>query len=418
VTDRPAAADRPARRPGLGSVLANPAYRRLFAAQTVSRWGDTFNLVALVVLVFRLTGSGLGVSGVVVAEIAPVLLLAPVAGVVADRLPRVRVMVAADVWRMTLAGVLPLVDQHLAAVYAVAFGLAAGAVFFNPAASSVLPSIVDEEELVAANSGLWSAAVISQIALAPLAGALIAAVGVGPAFLVNAASFAASALLLAGLRLPGHPAATAAGSWLGRISVGARLVVTDRLLRLLALVQLLAALSAGATSALLVVLAGRHLRVGPDGFGLLLAAIGVGAAVGPLLLARLVSNPRRPAWVFGPLLLRGLVDLLLASTRSLAIAMGALAVYGVGTSTGMVTYNALLQAEVAPQARGRVFAGFDLLWQAGRLASLGLGGVVADALGIRAVYYLGGVLLLLAGAIGLAGLPPRQAASPRPAHRS
>jgi MFS family permease len=72
-----------------------------------------------------------------------------------------------------------------------------------------------------------------------------------------------------------------------------------------------------------------------------------------------------------------------------------------------VAYNALLQVEVAPQARGRVFAGFDLLWQAGRLASLGLGGVVADALGIRAVYYMGGLLLLLAGAIGLAGLPPR-----------
>jgi predicted MFS family arabinose efflux permease len=137
--------------------------------------------------------------------------------------------------------------------------------------------------------------------------------------------------------------------------------VVDRLLRLLALVQLLAALSAGATSALLVVLAGRQLRVGPGGFGLLLAAIGVGAALGPLLLARLVGNPRRPAWVFGPLLLRGLVDLLLASTRSLAIAMGALAAYGVGTSTGMVTYNSLLQAEVALEARGRVFAGFDLL---------------------------------------------------------
>jgi MFS family permease len=112
--------------------------------------------------------------------------------------------------------------------------------------------------------------------------------------------------------------------------------------------------------------------------------------------------------VFGPLL-RGLVDLVLASTRSLAIAMGALAVYGVGTSTGMVTYNSLLQAEVAPEARGRVFAGFDLLWQAGRLASLVLGGVAADALGIRAVYYLGGVLLLVAGAVGFAGLPPRWA---------
>jgi MFS family permease len=105
------------------------------------------------------------------------LVLAPIAGAVIDRLPRVRGLVAADLWRMALAAVLPLVDQHLVLVYAVAFGLAVGGVFFNPAASSVLPSIVDEDELVAANSGLWSAAVISQIALAPLAGALVATVG-------------------------------------------------------------------------------------------------------------------------------------------------------------------------------------------------------------------------------------------------
>ena len=71
----------------------------------------------------------------------------------------------------------------------------------------------------------------------------------------------------------------------------------------------------------------------------------------------------------------------------------------------MVTYNSLLQAEVTSEVRGRVFAGFDLLWQAGRLASLVLGGVAADALGIRAVYYLGGMLLLVAGAVGFAGLP-------------
>lgn len=168
---------REGRRPGLAAVLGKGAYRRLFVAQTVSRWGDTFSTVALVVLVFRLTGSGLGVTGVVIAEIAPVLLLAPLAGVVVDRLPRVRVMVAADLWRMGLAGLLPLVDHELAAVYAVAFGLAAGGVVFNPAAAAALPSIVDEDELVAANSGLWSAAVISQIALAPLAGASVAAWG-------------------------------------------------------------------------------------------------------------------------------------------------------------------------------------------------------------------------------------------------
>lgn len=108
--------------------------------------------------------------------------------------------------------------------------------------------------------------------------------------------------------------------------------------------------------------------------------------------------------MFGPLLLRGAVDLILASTRSLPAALGALALYRVGTSTGMVTYTSLLQAQTAPETRGRVFAGFDMIWQTGRLASLALGGITADALGIRAVYALGGALLLLAGAIGLTGL--------------
>src|SRR6266545_3628976 len=378
-------------RPGLRTVLANRAYRRQFAAQTVSRWGDTASTVALVVLVFQLTGSGLKVTGVVIAEIQPVLLLAPVAGVVADRLPRVGVMAAADLWRMGLAALLPLASTHLAAVYALAFGMSAGTVFFSPASAAALPAIVSEDELIAANSGLWTAAVVSQVAVAPVTGAIVAAWGVAPAFYFNAATFAFSALTLARLRLPRPPPPAPADSRAGR---------------LLECVRLLAALSAGATSALLVVLAERHLHAGPGGFGLLLGAIGAGAALGPLVLARLTSNPRRPALVFGPYLLRGAVDLILALTRSLPAAMGALVLYGAGTSTGMVTYNSLLQAEGPAGTRGRVFAGFDMIWQTGRLASLALGGIAADILGIRAVYAIGGALLVLAGTIGLAGLAP------------
>ena len=393
------------REPTLRTVLRNRGYRRLFTAQTVSRWGDTVNTVALVVLVFQLTGSGFGVSGVVIAEILPVLLLAPIAGAIVDRLPRIRVMVAADVVRMVLAAVLPVFDQHMIAVFLIAFGLSAGSVFFNPASASALPSIVAEDELVAANSGLWSAAVVSQIALAPAAGVLVAVWGPSPAFLINAATFALSALALARLRLPKNPAPVSTASWTSRVLEGPRLLLRDRLLRVLASVQLLAALSAGATSALLVVLAERHLGAGPGGFGLLMGAIGVGAALGPLLLARLTANPREPALIFGPYLLRGAVDVVLAASRSLPVAMTALAFYGVGTSTGMVTYNSLLQAEVAEHQRGRVFAGFDMIWQTGRLASIALGGLAADSLGIRAVYLLGGILLLLAGTIGLLGLP-------------
>jgi MFS family permease len=384
------------------SVLRQPDFRRLWTARTVSQWGDVFGFVALAILIYRLTGSGLGVAGVVVAEILPVLLIAPLAGVLVDRLPRIAVMVAADLLRALLAGVLAVWHDDPLVVYAVAFGLSAGAVFFTPAANSVLPSLVSDREVVAANSAVWTAAVLSQIVLAPLSGGLVALVGPGWAFGVNAASFVVSAVALRGLRPAEPPGEVGRRRLVAEAREGLALVGGDPLLRALAAGQLLAALSAGATSALLVVLAAEHLDTPPDAYGILVGAIGVGAALGPALLLRLIPDPRRPLYVFGPYVLRGLVDVVLASVRGLPIAAASLAVYGLGTSTGAVTFNSLLQSHVTDRTRGRVFALMDLLWQAGRLASLGLGGLLADTLGIRAVYYLGGVLLLLAAAVGFA----------------
>jgi len=386
---------------GLRSVLTRPGYRRLWAARTVSQCGDVVQFTTLSLLVLRLTGSGLGVSGAVLAEIAPVLLLAPVAGPLVDRLPRVPVMVAADVARLVLAAVLAVRHSDVAVVYAVAFGLSAGSVFFNPAAGSLLPTLVAEDELVAANSAIWSAAVLSQILLAPLAGLLAVTAGFGWAFAVNAVSFGASALILRGLRATeaARPVVSASIWVQGREALG--VLGRDRLLRALAVGQALAALSAGATSALLVVLAARRLHTSGGGYGLMLATIGVGAFCGPLLLARASALVRRPRVVFAAFGLRGLVDVTLASVTALPAAMAALVCYGLGTSTGNVTFSAVIQSQVPEQLRGRVFSAFDLIWQAMRLASLLLGGVLADAFGIRAVFYTGGVLLLAAALAGV-----------------
>lgn len=369
----------------------------------MSRAGDTFASVALVVLVYRLTGSGLRVGVTVAFEIAPVLLFGFVAGTVVDRVPRRRVMVAADLGRAGVALALALFGtSSLPAIYAAAFALSALTVFFNPAASSAVPALVGSGELVGANAALWSGAVLSQVVLAPVAGLTVAWAGAGPAFVVNAASFLVSAGLLAGLVLPPVAAAGAvAGRRLGELAEGLRAVRATPLLRTLAGVQALAALSAGATSALLVVLAQEHLRVGPSRFGVLVGAIGVGAGIGPLVLQRLVADVRRPGLLFGPYLLRGAVDLVLAASTSFGVALVSLAAYGVGTSTGMVTWNTVLQSSVPDRVRGRVFAFFDVVWQTSRLVSIGVGGVLADALGIRAVYVLGGVLLLAAGALGV-----------------
>lgn len=382
-------------------VFATPAFRRLFAAQTLSRIGDTFHQVALVILVFQLTGSGLKVAATVAFEIVPVLVLAPLAGSVADRFSKRQVAVVADLWRALLLLVLVIGPHDLAIIYVVAVGLAVGSVFFSPASSALLPTLVNEDQLVAANSSLWSAAVTSQIVLAPVAGALVSGAGPRFAFAINALSFLVSAAFLRGLSSPAPAKPT--DRWWASVIEGVGLVRRVALLRLLVVVQALAALSAGATSALLVVLAQDELGLSPPGFGLLLSAIGVGAALGPLVLrARKVREVSAPL-LFGPYLLRGGVDLALASTHQPFVAGAALGLYGIGTSTGMVTFQTIMQSKIDPALRGRAFSLLDVTWQSMRLVSLVGGGVLADAIGIRAVYLLGGALLLVAGAIGLLG---------------
>lgn len=391
-------------------LRGNVAFRRLFLAHSISRAGDAFNTVALVVLVFELTGSGVGVAGTVAFEILPVLLLGPVAGMVVDRFPRWRVMVAADLVRAALAALIAFSDASTPLAYAVAFGLSTGALLFNPAASSLVPDLLDgQDKVVEANSALWTVAVAAQILLAPVAGGLIATVGVRWAFSVNALSYVASALFL--WRLDGTCGGEGVGDRRRGVAAGLHAVRSNPLLARLAVVQVLAALSAGATGGLLVVLAAEHLGVGPGGFGLMLSAIGIGAVAGPALFRRSIRTAS-PAWLFGPFAARGMVDLVLASATSPWLAGPALALYGMSTSTGMVAYQSTLQVEVPSAIRGRLFSFFDVLWNAARLVSLGLGGLLADRVGIRAVYLLGGLTLLLAAAIGFASEAKRQPAPP------
>ncbi len=389
-------------RPDLGRLLGQPAYRRLWLARAVSQVGDVAQFTTLALLLIALTGSGLGVSGAVLAEIAPVLLLAPLAGSLVDRLPRVQVMVTADLARVLLAGALAVWHDSAPVAYAVAFGLSCGQVFFSPAAQSLLPSIVHDDELVAANSGIWTAAVTAQILVAPVAALLAVHVGFEVAFAANAVSFALSAAVLRGLHEPTRTRPVQVASPLAHAREGLATLAALPLLKALAVGQFLAALSAGATSALLVLLAQDRLGGGSD-FGVLVAAIGTGAALGPLLLLRRITDPRRPLFVFGPYAIRGIVDLVLAVTTSLPLASCALVFYGLSTSTGNVTFSSLVQSRVPEDFRGRAFAGFDMLWQTGRLLSLLGGGLLADAVGIRAVYLLGGILLLIAAAVGSLG---------------
>ncbi len=389
-----------------GGVIRSRTYFPLWLGQLLSSFGDTLHYIALVVLVFRLTGRGLAVAGVVVAEIVPVLLLGPIAGVIIDRFSRKAVLIGSDLFRAAL--VLSLVwPQGVWHAYLVAAGLAAGNTFFNPTVQAVMPVLTTPDQRLAANSVAWSTGRLVQILASAIAGGLIALVGTGPAFAANAASFALSAAFISILPLPAHAGVIGAGAkrgladFFGEARAGLAYASRDRFVSRLLLVQGLASLAVGATGALLVVLSEQHLRLPPAGFAWLIGAIGAGALIGPLIPNTLATDYRDARWLFVPYIIRGVGDILIAVFTPLPLAMLILFVYGLNTSTGMVVFTSTIQGAVPDRVRGRVFTLLDVTWNAMRLLSLAFGGVLVDVVGIRPVFWLGGALLTTAGLAGL-----------------
>jgi MFS family permease len=117
--------------------------------------------------------------------------------------------------------------------------------------------------------------------------------------------------------------------------------------------------------------------------------------------------------VFWPYLWRGIGDILLGLLTPLPIALAILFAYGIGTSTGAVTYSTVLQRRVPDTVRGRVFATLDVVWATGEIASIGIAGVLSDRIGIASVYVAGGIVLTFAGVIGLRYAVPNAVASPQ-----
>lgn len=387
-------------------MVRGPTYFPLWLSQLVSNFGDTLHYIALVVLVYQITGQGAAVAVLVAAEVVPVLVLAPVAGVVIDRFSRKAVLIGADLVRAAL--VLSLVwPQGAWHAYLVAAGIAAGNTFFNPTVQAVIPSLTTEDQRLAANSVSWSTGRLVQIIASAIAGGLIALIGTDAAFALNAATFVISALLIVRLVIPAHAGQLGQDTkrgldrYLGEAREGLAYALRDRLVSRLLIVQSLASFAVGATGAMLIILSERHLELRPAAFAWLIGAIGAGALLGPLIPNALAKDYRNARWLFVPYIIRGIGDVLIAVFTPLPVALLILFVYGLNTSTGMVVFSSTVQGAVPDRVRGRVFTLLDVSWNAMRLLSLAVGAVLVDTVGIQPLFWLGGGLLTLAGVLGL-----------------
>jgi predicted MFS family arabinose efflux permease len=397
-----AAAPNAGLRASLSLLRRNRDFRSLFFASVISLGGDWFLWVAINSLIYEATHKALYVGLAILAQEFAFFLASPVGGVLADRLDRRKLMIVCDLARAIICVAFLLVGpDRLWLAYLLLPLLASFAAPFDPAFSAATPNVVDPDDLPAANAlngSLWG----TMLAVgAGLGGVVSGAFGADTAFLVDAVSFLVSAALLMSIRrrfsesrheTTEHPSAIDATreTW--------RFARRDR--RVLSLLAVKFGFGAAAgLLALIPVMALDVFKSGNVGFGLLMAARGVGALIGPFLGHRIAGPGHRrlfPA-IGLSLAVFGLGYMALGAAPSLAIAAVTICVahLGGGSQWMLSTYG--LQVLVPDHIRGRIF-GFDYMLVTLSLAVSALvASAVADHIGAPiTVTILGGVALIWA----------------------
>ena len=345
---------------GLKLLRQSAQFRRLWLAQVVSELGDWFNIVALYTLLLRLTGSGRAMAWLLILKVLPYVLLGDLAGQIADRLPRKGVMIATDLLRAGVVLLFLLVrrPEHVWAIYALSVAQMALSAIFEPARQAVVPQVVPEASVVAANAlggATWSVV----MALGGLCGGLFAAwTNVGAAFVVDALSYLGSAALLVGLR----PAPIPAGDRPARADAGARAAL--RLARHLPGVMASLGIKAvwGLAAGYIVVmpvLAQREFsRAFPAevALGVLQFTRGLGAFTGSFLAALPRDPQATRRWLGLAFAAMAVGFLLAARAPGLWLAALSLSIATTGSGYLWVASLNLLQVQVPNRSQGSIFA--------------------------------------------------------------
>ncbi len=405
--------------------LRHRNYRLWFFGQGLSLVGTWMQTMAQQVLVYRLTGSAAALGVISAIGLIPLVPLALWGGSIADRAPKRTIIIIAQTVMMIQAFILAALAWTGAVqvwqVYVLAFVLAAAQAVDLPARQAFTVEMVEGKEdltnAIALNSAMFNGA----RALGPaLAGTLVAAVGEGPAFLLNALSFAAviiSLLLMRGL--PAPAGLRRGASLAGHMAEGVRFIFSQRVILVLISLVAVSAFLSMPYNTLMPVFASKVLQTSAQPvvaflcegahplmrcrtpqalpLGLLLTTVGVGALVGALAVASLPERARRGRWLTAGNLAFPALLLGFGTSRSFAVSLALL--FGVGVSFVMqnALANTLLQIITPDAVRGRVMSIYSLTFQ-GFMRLGGLqAGLMADAVGASLAVSIGAAFSLAYG---------------------
>lgn len=409
-------------------LATNGAFSAMWLGQVVSSLGDRVHQVALVFLVAGATDSSPLALGLAFAAMTiPTFLVGPVAGALVDRWDRKRVMVGSDLIRAVIVGMIPVASGwSIGFVIGLVFVLAAVSSFFRPARSAALPQVVPDEDLLTANSAMWIADTVSDMAGYGLAGLFVAFLGssLALAFWIDGASYLASAVLVAAVVIPplvrtepGDGAGAAeeedlAASLRTDIADGWQFLRAETVLFATTVQAAIAEYGLGALTALSPLLIA-SLALGttdaPAAYGLFEMAMGIGLVAGGIVLGWAAARlPKGPSIIVA-FTAFGIVLFALAATVSLPVALVLAAAFGLANATFVVPSQTLFQQRTPGEMLGRVVAIRLAIVSMVLAVAMATSGALAQAFGVRPVLAACGLLTAATGLAGLAVRPIRRA---------
>ncbi len=408
------------------SLLRQRNIALLWIGGLTSGVGSAMLFIALPFYVYARTHSALATGAMFIAGMAPAVLLGSVAGVFVDRWDRRRTMIVADLARAALLLLLLAADtrDRLWIIYAVACAESALSQFFTPAAGALLPRLVEDRALVAANSLGALSGNLTQLVAPSLGGAVLGLLGLPSVVLADSASYLVSGLLVALIRPPrdattpagqgSHP--DAAASWARAWREwrdGLRVIRRDRVLATLFLVKAASALAQGIFIVLIVLFVKDALLGGAVVLGWLSTAQGVGGLVGGLVGGR-VGRSVAPNRIIGAALLTvGAISLVTFNVPVLPLTLAGFILGGTAIVVMGINQQALLQSRVDDRYRGRVLGAIGTTGALLTLLGTGAASVLGDRLGTVVGLDLACGFWLIAGVLAVAMLPRDAGPPPR-----
>ncbi len=393
-------------------LALNSSFAALWTGQLVSLFGDRLHQVALAVLVLVTTGSALAAGFVFLVATLPNVLFGPFAGTLVDRWEHKEVMIVSDLMRAAVILLIPIaVTINVLLVYPLVFTVTTISIFFRPARVAILPRIVDDEDLLTANSALWIAEVTADVVGYPVAAVFVAALGTALplAFWIDAATYVGSAALLTAVIVPPRVREQRVGAprnFRGELNDGWRFLRNEQTLFANTIQATIGQITIGGTIALSVVYAERVLN-GSFGFdfsaiyGFLETGIGLGNLIGGFVIGLVGARFAKGRMIIIGYAAMGLCVLLLGFASELPAAVGLMFGIGAANMVFVIPSQTLFQERTPNNMLGRVVSFRYALVAGAMTLAMGGAGLFAELVPVQVV--LGALGLVTIGA-GLGGL--------------